>query len=435
MKFSELNIMPEIIKALAEQNITEPTMVQEKSIPVIKQGKDIIGISKTGSGKTLAFGIPLLEKIRKGQGLQAIVLAPTRELAVQIANELKKYSKDLGLRIATVYGGVGYNPQIEALAKSEIAVATTGRLLDHMRQNNFDLKRIHTVILDEADKMVDMGFIEDIDQILSQAPKDRQILLFGATIGDEINRLKSKYMREYVTIKAETHVKDDFLEQYYYNVKQHEKFSLLMHLLEKEDTDRVIVFCSARKTVDAVARNLRKQGIKAEMIHGKLTQKKREIVIEKFKKGTKVLVASAVAARGLDINGVSHVINYDLSQDPEEYIHRVGRTARAGESGKAITLLSDRDHEAFSHILNRFPIDVKLLPKEDFKKMPFDMGQSRRDFRQHGRQGSGRRKGFSRSQRSAHRSGYSDNGYNYEHQESSGRNNKPSWNNPAVRSV
>ena len=220
--------------------------------------------------------------------------------------------------------------------------------------------------------MVEMGFIEDIEKILECMPNNRQILLFGATISDEVDHIKKKYMHNPSIAEAEMHVEADLLQQYYYNVEQHQKFSLLVHLIQKEKPKRAIVFCSTRATVDIITENLRMQGIHAAMIHGKLTQSARLRIIEGFHRGNPhILVASAVAARGLDIKEVTHIFNYDLSKDPQEYIHRVGRTARAGEEGKAITLLSQRDYDTFSSILNRHRMDVKELPLEDFPRLAF----------------------------------------------------------------
>ena len=374
MTFEKLGINKDIVRALAEEGITTPTMIQEKAIPTILEGKDLIGMSKTGSGKTAAFGVPILQLIEQKQGVQILIMTPTRELAVQISNELTKFSKYMDAHITTVFGGVAYGPQVEGMKRSEIIVGTPGRLLDHLQQGTLNLKGLKCLALDEADKMVDMGFFEDINRIISYAPRERQVLLFGATISSEVDRLKREQMKDPVIAKAESHVKDDFLEQYYYNTKSQEKFSLLVHLMKKENTDRVIVFCSTRSTVEILSKNLGKQGIQVEMIHGKLSQNRRLRVIEDFNKGKhKVLVASAVAARGLHIENVSHVFNYDLSQDPEEYIHRVGRTARAGESGKAITLLTNRDHDTFNAILSRFPITVeKMKMPTDFKKLRFE---------------------------------------------------------------
>ena len=388
--FELLQVRAEVVKALKEEGIVEPTTIQEKTIPLAHEGKDIIGISRTGSGKTASFGIPLLEKVIKGKGVQGLVLAPTRELANQISKELRKWSKYLNLNIATVFGGVSLDPQTQQIRKSEVVVGTPGRILDHLERGSLDLSRLSCFILDEADKMVEMGFIEDVDRILSATPNNRQILLFGATISNEIDNIKHRYMDNVAVAEAELHVKKDLLKQYYYEIRNHEKFSLLVHLLKKEDTNRVIIFCSKRSTVELVGKNLKLQGIKAEMIHGKMRQNKRLQVIDRFNDGkVNILVASAVAARGLDIKDVTHVFNYDLANDPQEYIHRVGRTARAGESGKAITLLSEQDHDSLRSILSRYDIDIEALPNETFQKLRFQTQQrDRNNF--HNRNGGGR---------------------------------------------
>jgi len=373
MKFENIN--ENIVKALNEQGITEQTRIQEKAIPLIKKGFDVIGISKTGSGKTIAFGAPMLEKVLRGKGLQTLILSPTRELAIQISKELSKLGKYMNLNVATVYGGVGYDRQINAMSRAEVVVGTTGRLCDHLRQNLLDLSKLSCLIIDEADKMVEMGFIEDINAILDNTPKNRQILLFGATISGEINQLKKRHMKEPKTARDDVYVKEEYLEQYYYNVEQHKKFSLLVHFLKNEDIKRAIIFCSTRSTCEIVHKNLAKQNIRAEMIHGKLTQGKRQRVMERFNSGrTQMLVASAVAARGLDIKEVTHIFNYDLANDPQEYIHRIGRTARAGETGKAITLLGPRDHDTFRTILDRSPVNVEEIPKFEFPNVRFETG-------------------------------------------------------------
>jgi len=376
--FETLHVKPEIIMALKEEGICEPTSIQLKTIPLVQQGKDLVGISRTGSGKTASFGIPLLEKMIPGKGVQGLILAPTRELANQISGELKKWSKYLQLNIAVVFGGVGMDPQVKAISQSEIVVGTPGRILDHLGRGTLNLSKLNSFVLDEADKMVEMGFIEDIERIISTAPKNRQVLLFGATISNEIDHLKRKYMHDVVIAEAELHVEKDLLKQYYYEVKFNEKFSLLVHLLKKEDTERAIVFCSKRTTVELVNHNLRNQGIKSEMIHGKMSQNKRLNVIERFNNDkVNILVASAVAARGLDIKGVTHIFNYDLSNDPQEYIHRVGRTARAGESGKAITLLSEQDHDSFRQIFQKYKIGAEEMELEDFPRLKFEIQQRR----------------------------------------------------------
>ena len=399
MDFTEIGVNENIVRALKEINITEATEVQVKGIPLATAGKDVIGMSRTGSGKTLAFGVPALECVEAGKGLQVLIMTPTRELAFQISAELDKFGKYTKFNQAVVFGGVAMDPQIRAMNRADIVVATPGRLLDHMRRGNVNFSKIKSFILDEADKMVEMGFIEDIEQILSQTPRNRQILLFGATISKEIDYIKNKYMHAPIVVEAQSQVAQELLEQYYYNVDRNEKFSFLLHLLKKEEIHRAIVFCSKRTTVDLVARNLRDNGIKVEYIHGKLTQNKRLHVIENFNKGKiDIIIASAVAARGLHIDGVSHVINYDLPNDPQEYIHRIGRTARAGQSGKAISLLSQVDYDVFNRILDKYPVEVEELEKGTFARVRFNAQSEERAprygggrFASHGRAHPGRR--------------------------------------------
>ncbi|MBU1974652.1 MAG: DEAD/DEAH box helicase [Nanoarchaeota archaeon] len=403
MSFEKLNVNIEIVKGLKEMGITSPTEIQQKAIPIVLTGKHLIGGSKTGSGKTAAFGIPLVQMIKPKQGLQALILAPVRELAVQISEELKKFGKHLNFSVTTVYGGVGYQPQIDGMRNSEIVVATPGRMLDHLQSGNVDLSKIKFFVLDEADKMVEMGFIEDVEKIMSQTPKNRQILLFGATISHEIEQIKKRYMPDSVSVEAERHVQEDFLEQYFCDLRPHEKFSYLVNTLKKEKSEKVIIFCSTRTTVELIGHNLKKQGIKNAMIHGKLTQSRRLSVIDDFNKGKiDIMIASAVAARGIDIKFVSHVINYDLSQDPQEYVHRVGRTARAGEKGKAITLLSDKDYGTFNQILDRYSnLNIEEVQKGEFPKLTFETRMERRP-RSFGQVGRGR---YSNARNGSHRSG------------------------------
>ncbi len=390
MSFEQLNLNAEVIKALAEEGISAPTKIQEMAIPMILAGRDVIGMSFTGSGKTVAFGAPIIQNIKPRAGLQTLILTPTRELAVQIATELKKFSKYKRCYLACVYGGVALGPQIEEMGKADIVVGTPGRMLDHLQRGNLNLSHINCFVLDEADKMVEMGFIEDVEKILSQTPENRQILLFGATISCEIDHLKVDYMHNPIVAEADKYVKQELLEQFYYNISHNQKFSLLVHLLKKgtaiplnvetEDgvkldvMDRVLIFCSSRSTVELLTSNLRHQGVKAEMIHGKMSQSKRLQVIDRLNHDKlKILVASPVAARGLDIKNITHIFNYDLSPDPQEYVHRIGRTARAGESGKAITLLSDKDYAVFGQIFDRYRLDIKELPLEEFPRLRFEV--------------------------------------------------------------
>lgn len=392
MKFEELKIKKEIITALNELEIIEPTDIQGKTIPEIKSGLDIIGISKTGSGKTLAFSIEILEKIEYGKGLQALVVVPVRELAEQVAKEIRKFGKYTRQNIAVIYGGVSLAPQTEHLKIADIVVGTPGRLLDHIKRNSLNLSKIKIVVLDEADKMAKMGFIQDIEKILQATPKTRQTLLFGATIDQDIAKIRDRYMMHPKLIKSEAHVASENLPQFYYNVDIKEKFSLLVHLVKKESPKLAIVFCATIRTAEIVAKNLFKQNIDARVMHGRMSQHGRLKVLEGFHKGMPhVLVATAVAARGLDIKGVTHIFNYDLSQNPEDYIHQIGRTARAGNTGKAITLLSQKDHDTFAMILRRYPVKVTKLQSEPFIRVPFDTGRRHFDHNgnrmrhQHGR--------------------------------------------------
>jgi len=411
--FADIGVSPNFVKALNEDGIYNPTKIQEDAIPQIKDGKNLVGISRTGSGKTVAFSVPVLEKIERTGKIQVLVLSPTRELANQISIEMRKFCKHSPCNITTIFGGVAINPQMDKLAHSEVVVGTPGRLLDHLERGTMDLSNIRTVVLDEADKMVEMGFIEDIERILSTTPNEKQMLLFGATISTEVDNIKRRHMPDSVVAEAEKHVKQELLKQYYYNTQMNEKFSLLVHLLKKDEVFRAIVFCSTRNTVDLVTRNLKNQGVKAEMIHGKLSQNQRLRAIDNFNKGRpNILIASSVAARGLDIKDVTHVFNYDLSQDAQEYVHRVGRTARAGEQGVAITLLCQHDFGVFNEIIDRYKIPVDELPLEEFKKLRFEVrnydsrGNGRgRSFGGPRRQGGYRGRGGHSSGRGQGRSG------------------------------
>lgn len=371
--FNDLGMVDWMVASLESKGIVEPTPIQEAAIRLVLDGEDVVGIANTGSGKTLAFGIPLLQCVSAGDGLQVVVLAPTRELVVQIAEVLDGVGKPKGISIATVFGGVSYDPQIEAAASADVLVATPGRLLDHLQQGNIDISGIYSFVLDEADKMVEMGFIDDVQSILSYTPEDRQLILFGATIAGELDRFKHDFMYQPKVAKVEVHVDRDLLEQFYYNVRPHEKFSFLVHLLREDPVgQRSIIFCSSRATVDIVASNLRRQGFKTAVLHGKMAQNARLRMVKSFENGeTEVLVASAVAARGIDIKGVTHIFNYDLSNDPQEYVHRIGRTARAGARGKAITLLTQRDHDAFNSIFRNYDMPIKQLPLGRFDRVAF----------------------------------------------------------------
>jgi ATP-dependent RNA helicase DeaD len=350
--FKSLGVIKPILDSLEKQNITTPTEIQEKTIPLILRGKDIIGGSKTGSGKTLAFSCGIIKETVHGVGIQSLVLVPTRELAEQVGTALNRFSKFEDMDIVKVYGGVSIERQIKNLKSADVVVATPGRLLDHINRNTIRLDKVKVLVLDEADMMLDMGFLRDVEKIIHAIPRKRQTLLFSATVSGDIEHLEEKYMNKPVTVSVEQFVDSKKLEQSYMDVSSKEKFSLLVYLLSKEKTGLVMVFCNTRRNTDFVAKNLKANDIQSCAIHGGLTQNKRKQILDDFHKGkTYALICTDVAARGLDIKGVSHVYNYDVCKDAKQYIHRIGRTARAGKDGKAITLLSDRDHENFSKVM------------------------------------------------------------------------------------
>ena len=363
-KFKQLGISETSLKAIKELGFEEPSEIQEKSIPLVLKGKDVIAGASTGSGKTLAFGLGIINNTKKDYGIQGLILTPTRELAEQITNELKKFSAQEKFDIISIYGGVSMQKQIDALESAEIIVATPGRLLDHLSRNTINLQYVKTLVLDEADRMLDMGFQEDVDKIISQCPKERQTLLYSATISSDIVKLSEKYMKDPVEISAKSHVDPTKLKQIYHDVQDNLKYSLILHLLKNDDSKLAMVFCNTRNNVDFLANNLRIEGIEALPIHGGFTQDKRSKILAQFhSKKVHVMVCTDVAARGLDIKGVSHIYNYDIPKDAKEYVHRIGRTARAGEEGKVINIITSRDYDNFSSVLKHYP-EVKITNEE-----------------------------------------------------------------------
>ncbi len=363
MKFKELGINENILKVVKEKGFTEPTEIQKNSIPIILQGRDIIAGSKTGSGKTFAFAVPIIQEAVKGQGIQAIVLTPTRELAKQVRDEINDFSVHKNLTVTAIYGGVGINPQIKALKHADVVVGTPGRVLDHLGRRTMKLDKVKTAVLDEADRMLDMGFIDDVSKILDHCPRKKQTLLYSATISTGLYNLAKNHMKNPEKISVEEYVDPRNLKQVYYNVKGNEKLSLLTHLLNKERPGLVMVFCNTQRTVNFVAKNLKKQGFEAIAIHGGFSQAKRTRSMKDFNSGkAQVLVCTDVAARGLHIENVSHVYNYDIPRNSKQYIHRIGRTARVGEKGMAVNLLSQRDHENMDRVYK--DNDVKIEKKE-----------------------------------------------------------------------
>lgn len=347
LSFKEMGLSSIITKAVAEMGFEEPTPIQERTIPPALTGRDIIGQAQTGTGKTAAFGLPMIEIMSpERESIKGLVVTPTRELAIQVAEELNRIGQFKGIRVLPIYGGQGIDRQIRALKnRPQIIVGTPGRLMDHMRRKTVRLEQVQTVILDEADEMLSMGFVEDIESILQEVPDKRQTMLFSATMPKTILNLAQRYMNNPEFIRMKTaEVTVPLTEQYYYEVQEKQKFDTLCRLLDIHSPELAIIFGRTKRRVDELNEALSKRGYSAEGIHGDLTQARRDSVMRNFKEGlTELLVATDVAARGLDINNVTHVYNFDIPQDPESYVHRIGRTGRAGKEGLAITLVTPRE--------------------------------------------------------------------------------------------
>ena len=362
--FTSLNLREEIVQAITELGYSEPTSIQSAIIPIMLKGADVIGQAQTGTGKTAAFALPILHNFTQQRHVQGLILAPTRELALQVADSMTEYGKHLDVRVLAVYGGQPYGPQISRLNRGvDIVVGTPGRLLDLIERKALNIKHVLTVVLDEADEMLNMGFIEDVEKILGETPPERQTALFSATMPPRIRSLANRFMRDPqpVTIKRDTLTLAS-TEQRYYLVHESDKTNALTRLFEIEPIRSALIFARTRAETSQLANELVVRGIPAEAIHGDLDQKAREAVLSRFRSNQlKVLVATDVAARGLDIEDISHVFNYHLPDDAEVYIHRIGRTGRAGKTGIAITLLSPREKRRMR--------DVEALTKQPVTKM------------------------------------------------------------------
>lgn len=343
MEFKELNLKPELITALNKIGLTKPTEVQEKAIPLALSGKDVIVRSKTGSGKTFAFLLPILQRLTDENVLQALVLAPTRELAVQIGLEAKKLSR---VNYILLYGGVAIGPQIEKLEKGvQLVIATPGRVLDLMQRGTLNLGNVRFAVLDEADRMLDMGFIDDVEKILRTTPKERQTMMFSATMPEKIERLASRYMnapemlmlqQDEITVKQ--------IRQQVIGMDRKQKLDYLLRIMQDKSVKKMMIFCNTKDWAQKLSDILYRKRYQAASIHSALSQAKRNKVIQDFNAGRyEVLVATDVAARGLHIEGVTHVVNYDIPRNPKDYVHRIGRTGRAGKDGDAITFVTQPD--------------------------------------------------------------------------------------------
>lgn len=371
MTFKELGLVPGLVQAVEELGYEEPTPIQGLAIPLALEGRDLLGRAQTGTGKTAAFILPLLQKLADGDGLRALVLCPTRELAIQVAEAAKQYARHMKLWVGVVYGGTSVRAEVRDLkAGFDVLVATPGRLIDHLDRGNIKLDELEVLVLDEADRMLDMGFRPQINEILRHCPKDRQTMLFSATLPNGVKSMAYEHLRDPASVEAAPQATTaEGVEQWVYPVEARQKMPLLLELLKKPGMDSVLVFTRTKAGADRVAARLRKENLQVALLHGDRHMKERVRAMDAFKDGSaSILVATDVAQRGLDVEGISHVINYDVPRDPDSYVHRVGRTARAGETGDAITFMSAGeigDVRTIEHHIGR-PIPRVELPGYGF---------------------------------------------------------------------
>lgn len=364
-KFKNLGLSKNALDALQQKGFEEPTKIQEQAIPLLLQGDtDVVGHAQTGTGKTAAFGLPLIEKlIEQAKRVQALILVPTRELALQVAEEINSLKGNKRLGIVAIYGGQSMDQQLRRLYKGvDIVVGTPGRIKDHLQRGSLVVKQISYMILDEADEMLNMGFIDDVEDILSYTNKEKRMLLFSATMPERILNLAKKYMRNYQLIRAqEEQLTVDLTDQIYFEVAYSDKLEALCRIIDSETAFYGLVFCRTKVDVDMVSRQLSDRGYDVEALHGDISQYQRERILARFKEQrVNVLIATDVAARGIDINNLSHVINYSLPQNPESYVHRIGRTGRAGKEGTAVTFVTPDEY--------RMLLAIKRMIKTDIRK-------------------------------------------------------------------
>ena len=359
MSFAELGLTPGLLQSVQQQGYTTATPIQAQAIPEILAGKDVMAAAQTGTGKTAGFVLPILQRLgtarpdNRSRAVRALVLTPTRELAAQVQASVKAYGAGLPLRSASIFGGVGMQPQVQSLRRGvDIVVATPGRLLDHLRRNTVDLSQVETLVLDEADRMLDMGFIHDIRQIIAACPKQRQTLMFSATFSDAITRLAAGMLDRPVRIEvAARYATAETVVQKIHPVNRDGKRHLLTTLIRRGDWQQVLVFTETKRGADRLASQLDREGLGADAIHGNKSQGARTRTLDRFRKGgVRILVATDIAARGLDIDHLPHVVNYELPNVPEDYLHRIGRTGRAGRAGAAVSLVSGDEHPRLREI-------------------------------------------------------------------------------------
>ncbi|MDR7869255.1 MAG: DEAD/DEAH box helicase [Tissierellaceae bacterium] len=361
--FRTLGISEDLVKALVKEGINKPTPVQEQAIPELLKGKDVIAQAHTGTGKTFAFMLPIIENIDMDKPyIQSLIITPTRELAIQITNEAKKLAEGRGISILAVYGGQDVERQLKQLKRGvNIVIGTPGRLLDHIRRKTIDLSQVKMIVLDEADEMLNMGFLKDVEDIIYKTSKTHQTMLFSATMPKQLKVLATRYMRSPVVIQIENErVTLDEIKQVVIETTDRGKQDALCNIIDEERPFMAIIFCRTKRRVKALNIDLLSRGYNSDEIHGDLSQAKREKVINDFRKiKLQLLVATDVAARGLDIEGITHIFNYDIPEDAESYIHRIGRTGRAGESGKAFTFVTPKDQQQLIAIENKIRMNIK----------------------------------------------------------------------------
>ncbi len=367
--FEDLGVSDALRASVEAMGWEQPTPIQIKSIPTGLAGADLVGIAQTGTGKTGAFMLPALERIETGGGLQVLVLCPTRELAQQVCDDTAELSKGTRIRAASIYGGVAYEPQLKALKEGfEVITATPGRFLDHLGRGRVNLKNVRTFVLDEADRMLDMGFRPQIEGVLREVPKKRQTMLFSATMPHGVHDLASRITKDAVWVEAApSGTKAEGITELVYSVKPEMKPDLLIHLLEDPEWVQVLIFTRTKAGADALKTRLDREGIRTEALHSNLRMAHRTRALERFaQKKVRVLVATDIAQRGLDVEGISHVVNYDVPKDPEDYTHRIGRTARAGAVGTAVTFLAAADLGAFKSMTYHIGRDLERIHLPDF---------------------------------------------------------------------
>ena len=378
-KFATLGLKESIVRAISDLGFTKPSQIQEQSIPVTLSGADLIGQAQTGTGKTAAYSLPILTKMSTNKGIKALILAPTRELAVQVKDEMNRLSKYEKAEILAVYGGDSIDRQIRALRKGvDVVVGTPGRMLDLIKRKCLHLDSVEFLVLDEADEMLNMGFIDDIESILSHTPEERQTLLFSATMPDPIAKLAKRYMKpdaKLVSVKKSS-LTVSKIEQSYFMINNKHRLEALCRLLDLDNPSSAIIFCRTKRGVDELVQELQSKGYMVEGMHGDMTQAHRLTTLSKFKEGTlNLLIATDVAARGIDVDGVTHVFNYDLPQDVESYVHRIGRTGRANREGTAYSLVTPKDFSMLKQIqkVTKSAITQKPVPTaEEIKNKKFN---------------------------------------------------------------